>query len=295
MEDPLIQAFLDNLWLERGVSQHTLSAYRTDLNKLSEWLNGEGINLLGMQREHLLNYLSYRYEQQFHSRSTARCLSCARRFYRWLLREEMRDSDPTLNVEMPKIGRSLPKALSEADVDALLNAPDTNTALGLRDRAMLEVLYASGLRISELVGLAMPAINLRQGVVRVIGKGNKERLVPLGEEATAWLVQYLEQARPELLHGNSTEVVFISQQGREMTRQTFWHRIKQYAQVADIRTHLSPHTLRHAFATHLLNHGADLRVVQLLLGHSNVSTTTIYTHVAKERLKSLYAQHHPRA
>lgn len=295
MSSALVQSFLDALWLERGVSPNTLAAYRSDLSKFEAWLCAQGCDLLALNRELLLAYLAHRHATHAHPRSTARFLSCVRRFYQWLLREELKVDDPTLNVAMPKIGKPLPKALSEADVEALLSAPDLGTPLGLRDRAMLEVLYASGLRISELVNLGLSAVNLRQGVVRVMGKGNKERLVPLGEEATRWISDYIAQARPGLLHGRTSDTLFISQQGQAMTRQTFWHRIKQHAGVAGIKRSLSPHTLRHAFATHLLNHGADLRVVQLLLGHSNISTTTIYTHVAKARLQALYAQHHPRA
>lgn len=291
----LINQFLDALWLERGLSQNTLSAYRADLSLFATWLENKSTTLLSVSRDDVLAYLSYRYQKKFHPRSTARFLSCIRRFYHWLLREERIAIDPTLNVESPKLGRSLPKTLSEAEVEQLLAAPDVNTALGLRDRAMLEVLYASGLRITELISLSMTSINLRQGVVRVMGKGSKERLVPLGEEASSWMMKYIESARAELLNGAASEVLFISQRAQMMTRQTFWHRIKHHAATSGIRSRLSPHTLRHAFATHLLNHGADLRVVQLLLGHSDVSTTTIYTHVAKERLKSLYLQHHPRA
>ncbi len=291
-----ISEFSDFMLLEKGLSKNTLSAYRTDLEQFVIWLKQQSItDLLAVSRENIQVYLQYRFQQKFHPRSTSRFLSCIRQFYRWLLREEKLKIDPTLNLDNPKIGKPLPKTLTERDVEALLEAPDLNTALGIRDRAMLEVLYASGLRVSELVNLTMTEVNLRQGVVRVIGKGNKERLVPLGENAAEWIIKYVEQARPDLLQGRSADAVFISQQSQKMTRQTFWHRIKHHAQIADIRTHLSPHTLRHAFATHLLNHGADLRVVQMLLGHSNVSTTTIYTHVAKERMQKLYQQHHPRA
>ena len=296
MNTDLIQEFTDFILLEKGLSKNTLSSYRADLEQFSAWLKHKNIsNLLTVNREHLQLYMQHRFQQKFHPRSTARFLSCIRQFYRWLLREERLKIDPTLHLDNPKIGRPLPKSLTERDVEALIAAPDTSTALGLRDRAMLEVLYASGLRVSELVNLTMTEINLRQGVVRVVGKGNKERLVPLGENAVEWIIKYFEQGRSDLLQGRASDVVFASQQAQKMTRQTFWHRIKHYAQVADIRTHLSPHTLRHAFATHLLNHGADLRVVQLLLGHSNVSTTTIYTHIAQERMQKLYQQHHPRA
>lgn len=289
--------FLQTLLLEKGLSPNTLNAYRTDLAQFANWTKAKlGItDLLTLQREHLQRYLEYRFSQHFHPRSTARFLSCIRHFYRLALREGYISLDPTLNIDSPKIGQPLPKSLSENSVEQLLNAPDITTPLGLRDRAMLELLYASGLRVSELIHITLPELNLRQGVVRVLGKGSKERLVPMGEEAASWLLQYLEEARPALLHGQMSDYLFISNQGQLMTRQTFWHRIKHYAQLAGITTHLSPHTLRHAFATHLLNHGADLRVVQMLLGHSNVSTTTIYTHIAKERMKNLHHEHHPRA
>lgn len=284
--------------LEHGLSQNTLSAYRKDLAHFSQWLTTEGqtkTTLLNASRQNLLDYLAYRHRIGRHPRSTSRALSCLRRFYRWLLQSQLIDQDPTLNIENPKLPRNLPKLLTEQDVDTLMSMPDLSTTLGLRDRAMLELLYACGLRITELVQLDMPALNLKQGIIRVVGKGQKERLVPMGEEATDWLRRYIDNARPELLKGKPQQVLFLSQQGKMMTRQTFWHRIKQYALTAGIQTNLSPHTLRHAFATHLLNHGADLRVVQLLLGHSDISTTTIYTHIAQARLQSLYQAHHPRA
>jgi len=293
--DPIIDNFTDAIWLEQGLSRNTLSAYRADLRDFAKWLGLINKGLEQASEVDMTNYLAYRYHKGMHARSTARFLSCSRRFYRWLLQEEKIQLDPTLNIESPKLGRSLPKTLSEQDVEALLKAPDTTTAIGLRDRAMLEVLYASGLRITELVTLDLNAINIRQGVIRVMGKGSKERLVPMGEEALDWVAKYLESARAELLGAKSSPILFISQHAKGMTRQTFWHRLKCYAQLAQIQSALSPHTLRHAFATHLLNHGADLRVVQMLLGHSDVSTTTIYTHVAKARLQALYKQHHPRA
>lgn len=242
----------------------------------------------------LLDHLAWRLEQGYKARSTARFLSGARGFYRFLLAEGEIAEDPTLQVEMPLLGRPLPKSLSEADVEALLEAPDLEDPIGLRDRAMLEVLYACGLRVSELVGLTLEQVNLRQGVVKVFGKGSKERLVPLGEEAIAWIERYVREARPFLLDGKPSDVLFPSLRGEQMTRQTFWHRIKHQAKVAGILKPLSPHTLRHAFATHLLNHGADLRVVQMLLGHADLSTTQIYTHIAQARLKDLHARHHPR-
>lgn len=291
----VINQFCDAIWLERGLSQNTLSAYRQDLTGLAAWCSVLQQSLLGVSREHVLQYLAEQVDLGKSAKSNSRFLSCARRFYRWALREKLIETDPTLNIDNPKIGRSLPKTLSEDDVLNLLDAPDLSTALGIRDRAMLEVLYACGLRITELVSLPLNACNISQGVIRVLGKGDKERLVPMGDEALNWVEKFINEARAELLKGRQSDVLFISQQSRGMTRQTFWHRIKRYATEAHIKTNLSPHTLRHAFATHLLNHGADLRVVQLLLGHSDVSTTTIYTHVAKERLQSLYNKHHPRA
>lgn len=294
-EDDLraIGRYLDSLWLERGLSKQTLEAYRTDLTLLAGWLAGRG-GLYAATRGDLLEHLAWRIQAGYSARSTARLLSCLRGFYRHALREALISEDPTLNIAMPQLGRPLPETLSEADVEALLAAPDLEDNLGLRDRCMIEVLYASGLRVTELVGLRVDQLNSRQGVLRVTGKGNKERLVPLGEEALAWIVRFCAEARPALLKGNPSDVLFPSQQARQMTRQTFWHRIKLHARQAGIRSPLSPHTLRHAFATHLLNHGADLRVVQMLLGHSDLSTTQIYTHVARHRLRELHASHHPR-
>ena len=294
-EDDLraISRYLDSLWLERGLSKQTLEAYRTDLTLLAGWLAGRG-GLYAAGRGDLLEHLAWRIQAGYQARSTARLLSCLRGFYRHALREGLIGEDPTLDIALPHLGRPLPVSLSEADVEALLAAPDVEDVLGLRDRCMLEVLYACGLRVTELVELRLDQLNPRQGVLRIIGKGNKERLVPLGEEALAWIVQYCAEARPVLLKGRPSDVMFPSQQARQMTRQTFWHRIKLHAQQAGIRSPLSPHTLRHAFATHLLNHGADLRVVQMLLGHSDLSTTQIYTHVARHRLRELHASHHPR-
>lgn len=294
LHDPLIDRFLDALWLERGLSAHTRSAYATDIGAFHAWLQDRGIGLATAGREALLDHLGWRLERGYTARSSARFLSALRGFYRYLLREQLIERDPTLDVELPRLGKPLPKSLSEADVEALLAAPDVDTPLGLRDRALLEVLYAAGLRVSELVGLTREQVNLRQGVVRVFGKGSKERLVPLGDEALDWLQRYLAEARPQLLAGRPCEALFPSQRGEQMTRQTFWYRIKRHAQAAGIAKPLSPHTLRHAFATHLLNHGADLRVVQMLLGHSDLSTTQIYTHVARVRLQELHARHHPR-
>lgn len=293
-EQRAIERYLESLWLERGLARQTLAAYRTDLELLAGWLGQRRSGLLTATRTILLEHLTWRIGQGYHARSTARHLSCIRGFYRHALRLSLISEDPTLDIALPKLGRSLPKSLSEADVEALLDAPDINDSLGLRDRCMLEVLYACGLRVTELVGLRLDQVNMRQGVVRVTGKGNKERLVPLGEEALSWLGHYMKESRPALLNGQPSDVLFPSKQARQMTRQTFWHRIKLHAFQANIRSELSPHTLRHAFATHLLNHGADLRVVQMLLGHTDLSTTQIYTHVARHRLKDLHASHHPR-
>lgn len=290
----LIEDFLETLWLERGLSDNTRAAYRSDLRQLQTWLVERELNLRNVERSHLLDYLVWRLQAGYKARSTARFISAARHFFRHLLDQGEIASDPSGQIDLPKLGRSLPDTLSEADVDALLDAPDVDEALGLRDRCMLEVLYATGLRVSELVALQLDEISVRQGVVRVLGKGSKERLVPLGEEALDWLEVYFKQARLELLGGKPSAVVFPSRRGQQMTRQTFWHRVKRHAQSAGIRKPLSPHTLRHAFATHLLNHGADLRVVQMLLGHSDLSTTQIYTHVAQVRLQALHAEHHPR-
>ena len=290
-----IERFLDAIWMESGLSEHTLAAYRNDLRGFALWLAaGVDVRLTAASREHLSAYLAHRHSTGNKARSTARLLSSLRRFYRHLVRENRLQDDPSARIDSPKLGRPLPKSLSEAQVDALLAAPDPEQPLGLRDRAMLEVLYACGLRVSELVGLTVEQLNLRQGVVRVLGKGSKERLVPLGEEAMNWLQTYISEARPALLRKQVSDFVFPGRGGEAMTRQAFWYRIKDYARKAEIRTSLSPHTLRHAFATHLVNHGADLRVVQLLLGHSDLSTTQIYTHVARERLRELHAQHHPR-
>ncbi|WP_373389033.1 site-specific tyrosine recombinase XerD [Pseudomonas alcaligenes] len=294
LDHPLIDRFLDALWLEKGLSPHTRAAYRSDLGHFHAWLRERGIELASAGREAILDHLAWRLEQGYQARSTARLLSGLRGFYRHLLRDGLIVEDPTLQVELPQIGRPLPKSLSEADVEALLAAPELDDRIGLRDRAMLEVLYACGLRVTELVSLTLEQVNLRQGVLRVFGKGSKERLVPLGEEAIAWVERYLREARPFLLDGKPSDVLFPSLRGEQMTRQTFWHRIKHQARVAGIAKPLSPHTLRHAFATHLLNHGADLRVVQMLLGHSDLSTTQIYTHIARARLQELHARHHPR-
>jgi integrase/recombinase XerD len=293
-QESLIAQYLDAIWMEKGLSRNSLESYRTDLSLFSQWLNGQGLDLLQADAPSLLNYLSIRHDRKLSSRSTARFLSCARGFYRYHLREGTISANPLVLVKSPKLPRSLPKSLTEADVENLLNAPLLNDPLGLRDRTMFEVLYACGLRVTELVSLTMPQINLRQNVIRVMGKGSKERLIPMGEEAAVWLERYFREARPQLLNNALNVVVFPSSRAQPMTRQTFWHRVKHWAKVAGIEKPLSPHTLRHAFATHLLNHGADLRVVQLLLGHSDLSTTQIYTHIARTRMKEQHAAHHPR-
>jgi len=290
--EKMISRFLDVLWMERGLSENTLSAYRSDLTAFARWLNRKSVRLEEAQDADLRDYLGS--FKQTSARTLARRLSSLRRFYLYFVREGTVQHDPSARVESPRIGRPLPKSLTESDVEALLNAPDTNTTLGLRDRAMLEVLYATGLRVSELITLTLTQINMRQGLVRVIGKGNKERLVPLGTESMDWLQRYLKDGRPDIVKNKTPDALFPNRRGEAMTRQAFWYLIKRYARKAGISKPLSPHVLRHAFATHLLNHGADLRVVQMLLGHSDISTTQIYTHVARERLKSLHAQHHPR-
>lgn len=288
-----ISQFLDDLWLSDGVSRHTLSAYGTDLRQFALFAEQQGQSLGAADAALLELYLASRYDRGLSPRSTARALSSLRRFFQMLHQRGAIAQNPLSGVLNPKLGQPLPKSLSEADVTALLAAPDLNEAIQFRDKVMLEVLYASGLRVTELVSLTLHQVNPRQGVLRVFGKGSKERLVPFGEEAAEWLQRYLAHGRPLLL-SEPSDVLFPSQRGAQMTRQTFWHRIKFYAKVAGISAELSPHTLRHAFATHLLNHGADLRVVQLLLGHSDLSTTQIYTHVAQLRLQQLHQTHHPR-
>lgn len=291
----VIEAFADVIWMERGLSQNTLAAYQSDLRAFSVWLDRErGRTLVGAERIDLLDYLALLSKEGRKPRSAARLLSCLRQFYQYLLRRGTIGEDPSARVEAPKLGRPLPKSLSEAEVEALLAAPDTEDSRGHRDRTMLEVLYASGLRVTELVTLTPSQVSLTQGVVRITGKGGKERLVPLGEEACAWLRDYMRGPRAALLGVRSSDYLFPTSRSDCMTRQTFWLLIKRYAVQAGVVKTLSPHTLRHAFATHLLNHGADLRVVQMLLGHSDLSTTQIYTHVARERLKQLHAHHHPR-
>lgn len=288
----LIDEFADALWLESGLSQNTLSAYRSDLANLCRFLQQQ--DLLLVQESDIQKFLAFLLAKGTKSSSSARTLSTLRRFYRYQIRQNKCQSDPCAHVLSPKQGRPLPATLSEAQVDDLLAAPDINTALGLRDRAMLEALYATGLRVSELVKLSLLEINLDVGVVRIVGKGNKERLVPLGEQAIDWVSRYQSSARPELLKQQKSDALFVTARGSAMTRQAFWYLLKKHAVTAGINQTLSPHTLRHAFATHLINHGADLRSVQMLLGHADLSTTQIYTHVARERLQALHAQHHPR-
>jgi len=290
----LIDRFLDAIWMERGLSENTLGAYRADLLALAQRLEERGIDLLRATRADVMEYISWRVQNGAKPRSTARQLSSFRRFYRYLLREGLISEDPTAQIAMPKIGRALPQSLTEEEVEALLAAPDVSEPLGHRDRAMLEVLYATGVRVSELINLRMSQLNLNQGVIRIVGKGDRERLIPLGDEAQEWLRENLAGPRSEILLERQTDYLFPTRRGDRMTRQAFWHIIKRYAKKAGINKKLSPHTVRHAFATHLLNNGADLRVVQLLLGHSDVSTTQIYTHVARERMKELHSRHHPR-
>ena len=292
----LMQEFFDFCWLNEGLSQNTLSSYRYDLTHFAEFLEKKAWKtLLTAEAEDIQAYLTLRYREKKSVRSNARLLSSLRHFYLWAKEERLVAVNPTLNIEQPKLGRPLPKTLSEEDVESLLAAPDENTAIGLRDRAMLELLYSSGLRVSELVTLKLSMLQIPPGLIKVLGKGNKERLVPIGEEAQASLLSYLEEGRPELIHGAPSDYVFVSQKLVSWSRKACCYRIKAYAKAAGLKSSLSPHTLRHAFATHLLNHGADLRVVQMLLGHSSISTTTIYTHVAQARLKTLYDEHHPRS
>lgn len=294
-EQELLDRVMQQLWLEQGLSRHTLHAYEADLRGLAAWLAARGSSLRQAQRGELLAFLAERMGEGRQPRSLARLLSAARRFYAVLVQQGEITHDPTLDIPPPRLGQPLPKALSEQDVERLLEAPPLDTALGLRDRAMLETLYATGLRVSELIALSLGQMSLNAGAVRVLGKGRKERLVPLGEEAVYWIERYLRESRPALLEGQGEcAELFVTRRGAGMTRQMFWILIKRYAKQAGIVAELSPHTLRHAFATHLLNHGADLRVVQMLLGHADLSSTQIYTHVARERLKAIHQQHHPR-
>lgn len=298
MTDPAdrITAFVDAVWMERGLADNTLAAYRSDLQGFVAWLQaaGHSADLFKVSRAEVMGYLAARVAEGSSRRTSARLLSSLRAFYRYAARTAQLTNDPTAQVEPPKADRPLPDALTEAEVEALLGAPERSTSIGQRDHCMLEVLYATGLRVSELINLRLDQMNLQQGVVRIIGKGGKERLVPLGEEAVTAVEQYLLNVRPELAKGSGSPLVFLTARGAGMTRQAFWYRIKHYALSAGIRKALSPHTLRHSFATHLLNHGADIRVVQMLLGHSDISTTQVYTHVARARLQALHKAHHPR-
>jgi integrase/recombinase XerD len=292
--EEIVDRFLDAIWMERGLSQNTLGAYRADLMTLGRGLAENEKTIETADKADLLAFIAGRVEGGAKPRSTARQLSSFRRFFRYIMREGMRETDPTADIEMPRIGRSLPKTLSEDEVESLLNAPNTDEPLGHRDRAMLELLYATGLRVSELINLKQSQVNFNQGVLRIIGKGDRERLIPLGDESQRWLKDFIDGPRMEILLERQTDYLFPTRRGDRMTRQAFWHIIKRYAEKSGVRQKMSPHSLRHAFATHLLNRGADLRVVQLLLGHSDLSTTQIYTHVARERLKDLHGEHHPR-
>ena len=312
LEPVQLDTFLDHLWLEDGLSKNTLESYRADLSQFNAWLSLQSLGLqnLGLQNKdqqkgalltasqaEIQQYLAVKFPQS-KPRSISRLIASMRRFYRYALRENLINTDPTLQIESPKLPRSLPKSLNEQEVEDLLNAPNISDPIGLRDRAMLELLYASGLRVTELVTIKVNEVSTQDGVVRVTGKGSKTRLVPMGEEAADWITKYLNHARPEILQkrlpNSQSSALFVTARANAMTRQAFWYLIKRYALMAGISKHMSPHVLRHAFATHLLNHGADLRVVQMLLGHSDISTTQIYTHVARERLKQLHRVHHPR-
>lgn len=291
----LIDLFLNEYWIEKGLSENTVQSYRLDLTALCDWLDKNGLSLETLDAVDLQGFLGERLEKGYKATSTARMLSAMRKLFQYLYREKCRVDDPSAVLSSPKLPSRLPKYLTEQQVSDLLNTPDVDVPLELRDKAMLELLYATGLRVTELVSLTIENMSVQQGVVRVIGKGNKERIVPMGEEAAYWVRQFMLYGRPVLLNGQSSDVVFPSQRAQQMTRQAFWHRVKHYAILADIDADaLSPHVLRHAFATHLVNHGADLRVVQMLLGHTDLSTTQIYTHVAKERLKRLHERFHPR-
>jgi len=293
-EEKLLESFLDGAWAERGLSGNTLKSYRYDLSQLAVHLENRDHTLLHAGREDILHFLATQVQAGRSPRSLSRYLSSFRQFYRWLLREGRIQKDPSALIESPKLGRGLPRALNEQQVVSLLEAPDVDTALGLRDRTMIELMYATGLRVSELVQLEVINLGINQGVVRVMGKGGKERLVPLGEEALSWMQRYMQESRPGLMKGGDCPLVFVTARKAGMTRQAFWYAIRKHAVVAGIAQPVSPHMLRHSFATHLLNHGADLRVVQLLLGHSDLSTTQIYTHIAREGLKQLHSEHHPR-
>jgi integrase/recombinase XerD len=293
LDNVQLDTFIDHLWLEDGLSKNTLESYRADLSQFDTWLVKSNTALLTANQADIQQYLAVKFPQS-KPRSISRLIASMRRFYRYALRENLIEKDPTLQIESPKLPRSLPKSLNEQEVEDLLGAPNISEAIGLRDRAMLELLYASGLRVSELVTVKVNEVSTQDGVVRVTGKGSKTRLVPMGEEAADWIDKYIKHARPEILQKRMSDALFVTARASAMTRQAFWYLIKRYALVAGITKHMSPHVLRHAFATHLLNHGADLRVVQMLLGHADISTTQIYTHVARERLKQLHSVHHPR-
>ena len=294
--DPAIDRFIDSLWSQKGLAELTLAAYQQDLRQFSRWLAKQGGQLIEADQASIQRYLAERFDSGASARSNARLLSTLKQYYRHLIRNGERQDNPTALISAPRIHRSLPQSLAESDIDKLLDAPDLESPYGMRDRCMLELMYSSGLRVSELVGLRLNQVNTNLGLVRLIGKGNKERVVPVGEEALHWLSVYVKQARPSLQQAKSiSDALFLSSRGSGITRQAFWQNIKKYLLRAGIKTVFSPHSLRHAFATHLLNHGADLRTVQMLLGHSSLSTTQIYTHIAQERLASIHAEHHPRA
>jgi len=290
----IIDAFIDHLWLEDGLSKNTLNSYRFDLELFTEWLTKSlKKNILDVSQADIQQYLSFKFPTS-KARSISRLLATLRRLFRYLLREKKIKNDPTLEIMSPKIPKSLPKSLSEEEVEALLNAPNVKTISGLRDKAMLELLYACGLRVSELVNILLTELSMTDGIIRITGKGSKTRLVPMGEEAVDWIKKYINESRNNILNKKTSKYLFITIRGSGMTRQAFWYLIKRYSIIAEIKKPISPHILRHAFATHLINHGADIRVVQMLLGHSDISTTQIYTHVARERLKKIHESHHPR-
>lgn len=294
MSTKIIDQFIDHLWLEDGLSKNTLNSYRFDLSIFMNWLvDTKKVEIFEVTESEIQEFLAFKFPTS-KSRSISRLLATLRRFFRYLLRENKIHEDPTLKIQTPKIPKSLPKSLSEEEVETLLHAPDINTWGGIRDRAMLELLYACGLRVSELVGIQLTEVVISDGVIRIIGKGSKTRLVPMGEEAVDWIKKYLKDARQNILNKQTSKFLFVTNRGSAMTRQSFWYAIKKYAVIANIDKPMSPHVIRHAFATHLINNGADLRVIQMLLGHSDISTTQIYTHVARERLKKLHEKHHPR-
>ena len=291
----ILDAFIDNIWIEKGLSQNTLDSYRSDLEQFSSWLEKNNLNYIKTSKKEILSYLSFLFQKGLGSKTVARKLSSLKSFFRYLVFKSIIQNDPSSEVETPKLLKSIPKSISEKEVEALLAAPDEKTDIGLRDKTMIETLYSCGLRISELTNLELLNLNLRQGVIRVIGKGQKERLVPMGDQLIGLLELYISSSRKNLLNKRHSDFLFLSTRGQRMTRQSFWHRIKHYCLASGFEPDkISPHVLRHAFATHLLNNGADLRVVQLLLGHSDLNTTQIYTEVARQRLKRLHTEHHPR-